>query len=107
MRIPAIRATVLAPLLALTTSVPATAQLPLEPGHIVVTCDLSFPSPYVLGIIDVRDPGCDPTAVLGMNWAPPMYHNEMPNPTGNPADEWTFANLGHAVAISDHGDPLA
>jgi len=90
----------------------ASAQFPLEPGMIVTTCDtfafgIPTPSPYVLGTIDVRDPDCEPAAQLGTNWLAPMYHNEMPNPTGDPLDEWTDTNLGHVfgLAIDDAAPP--
>jgi len=94
--------------------VAASAQappFPMEPGQIVATCDTvgvmgPLPEPYVLGIIDTRDPGCA-GAALGDKWQPLMYHNEMPNPTGDPADEWTDTNLGHifGVALDDAVPP--
>lgn len=82
----------------------AAAVFPMEEGEVVASCfadpDGANPQQYVVGIMDVRDPGCDPTAVKGENWMPPAYHNEMPNPTGDPADEWTRDNLGHVFGLA-------
>ena len=85
----------------------AQAALPIEPGEAVASCrswdgspPLPAPLPYVVGIIDIRDPDCAAGAALGTHWAAPMYHNEMPNPTGNPADEWTHTNLGQVFGIA-------
>lgn len=93
-------------------TLPATAGIfPLEPGEAVVSCgtvpSLTTPPFYVLGIVDVRNADCDPRATPGQHWPAPMYHNEMPNPTMNPADEWTKPNLGDifGVALDDLDPP--
>lgn len=72
---------------------------PLEPGEVAVTCGANQGQP-VVGLIDVRDPGCDPNAILGQNWAAPMYHNEMPNATLNTGDVWTVDNLGQVFGVT-------
>ena len=85
----------------------APAPFPIEPGEAVATCLAGIDSPYVVGVIDIRDPGCDPAAVPGDNWPAPMYHNAMPNPTRRASDEWTDANLGpvFGVALDDLSPP--
>jgi len=86
----------------LVTSAPtfARAPFPLQPGEAVVTCAPPTPGSFVMGVVDVRDPGCDPSAVLGDNWPAPSYHNELPNPTNNAADAWTSANVGIVFGIT-------
>ena len=91
-------------------TMPVQAQIfPLEPNMAVATCD-PRPAPagtdFNLGIIDIRDPICNaPGFPTGFdtgdieNWFAPMYHNEMPNPTNNAADEWTEANLGSIFGV--------
>lgn len=109
-------------LIAMTALIPAAmlplqAQVfPLQPNMAVATCD-PRPGPagtdFNLGIVDVRDPICNaPDLPTGLNtgdipnWFAPMYHNEMPNPTNNPADEWTEANLGSIFGLElDNADP--
>ena len=102
------------------TTQPAT--FPLEPGESVVTCKSGFvlvggvlvPMPYVVAVIDVRDPACNapgfglPTGDPSVNWLAPMYHNEAAlSPTGDPAHEWTDVNLGQVfgVALDDEPNP--
>ena len=91
----------------------ASAQLvlPLQPGQAVATCrdgnNGNAPAPYVVGVIDVRDPVCNAPG-LDQNWSAPMYHNEANlSPTGNPADEWTASNLGQVfgVALDNAANP--
>lgn len=87
--------------------VAARAPFPLVAGEAVVTCNpIDANSPFVLGLVDVRNPECDPLAVKGDNWPAPMYHNEQPNPTRNAADEWTDVNLGLVFGLTlDDADP--
>ena len=97
-------------LLAVTLSATSShAALPVQPGEAVVTSgssDITFDTDFVVRIFDVRDPGCDPRAQLGLPWPAPVYRNAMPNPTMNPADEWTVANLGDVFGIAiDDGTP--
>lgn len=81
----------------------------VPPGAAVVTCFSGYinnnpgqppdPSGPVVAVIDVRDP-LSKGAVLGRNYPAPMYHNLMPNPTHNPADQWIARNLGQVFGIT-------
>ena len=100
----------------------APATFPLEPGESVATCRSGFvfdgtmlvPMPFVVAVIDVRDPICNapgfgvPITDPTVNWLAPMYHNEATlSPTGDPAHEWTDVNLGQVfgVALDDAPNP--
>ena len=95
----------------------AQGVFPLEPNVAVATMRPQ-PSPadarFVLGTYDIRDPICDAPPFPSCNdccqgcvpnWFAPMYHNAMPNPTGNPGDEWTQANIGLVFGIALDNDP--
>ncbi len=79
------------------------AQL-VQPGFAVVTCEADDnggaidPDGYVVGIIDIRDPAGN-GATPGVNWAPPMNHNE-----ANPGQEWTHARLGTVYGVELDND---
>lgn len=91
---------------------------PLKPNVAVATMRPQ-PGPagttFVLRTYDIRDPVCDapphPTRCdrpgVGdiPNWLVPMYTNAMPNITGNPADEWTEANIGLVFGVALDNDP--
>ena len=75
--------------------------LPVDCEESVVTC-YSGQTPagvntngFVVGIIDVRNPVAS-GAVLGANWAAPMYHNE----NGGAANVWNAKNLGQVFGIT-------
>jgi hypothetical protein len=78
----------------------ANAQFPLQPGEIVATCySGSSPNGFVMGIIDVRNPGAQP---LGTNWPAPMFHNEFPVTTNT----WNRQNLGEVFGVClDNANP--
>ena len=97
----------------------AWAQIfPVPPNVAVATCQArSTPvgARFVVGVVDIRDPICNaPPFAVDLNtgsinnWLAPMYHNAMPNPTNNAADEWTAANLGgevYGIALDNDPDP--
>lgn len=89
----------------------APISLPLDPGLAVATCRSGnngvTSQPYVVGVMDVRDPVCDAPG-LNQHWPTDMYHNETAlSPTGSASDEWTSANLGEVfgVALDDGAAP--
>jgi len=93
--------------------VPSSARaqpFPILPGVSAATCapgaNGASLQPYVVGTVDIRDPMCLAPG-LDQHWPAPMYHNEMPNPTNDPADEWTVSNLGHVfgLALDDKAEP--
>lgn len=80
----------------------AGAPFPLQLGEAALTCASGFngatPQPFVVAILDIRDPDCNAPG-FDQHWPAPSYHNEMPNPTNNVADEWTTTNLGEVFGI--------
>ncbi len=100
-----------------TTVTQAQGVFPLEPDVAVATMrPRAAPAGarFVLGTYDIRDPICDapphPTCCnngVGCipNWFAPIYNNEWPNPTDDPADEWTQTNIGLVFGIALDNDP--
>ena len=90
---------------------------PLEPNVAVATMQprtTPVGARFVLGTYDVRNPVCDAPPFPACcqegcvpNWLAPIYNNEMPNPTNDPADEWTEANIGlvFGIALDNDGNP--
>ncbi len=80
----------------------------------VASCysDTLFPDPFVVGIVDLTEQcdaprGTPPGSPAGFE--PPMYHNEMPNPSFNSDDVWTIHNLGtvFGLALDNNGNIYA
>lgn len=92
-------------------------QLPLLPNQAVVTYSpFSNSNNFVVGIYDIRDPDCNgvpaPTCTNSSqnppcisNWPAAQYHNDMPNPTNNPADAWNSTNVGMVFGLELDNDP--
>jgi len=105
-------------ILALGIAEQAAAQIfPLEPNVAVGTME-PRPAPatatFVVRTYDIRDPICDSPGTATCcqlasgcvpNWNVPMYTNAMPNPTNDPLDEWTAANIGLVFGLALDNDP--
>lgn len=88
------------------------ATFPMKLGEAAATCFSGFKTPivgqfpplnptFVAGIVDVSDPKST-GGVPGVNWSPPMFHNEVSLQSGtpDPAQEWSAANLGQVFGLT-------
>lgn len=82
------------------TLFPAPAGIVAMTGADVGSNNLHF----VVQVLDTRNPNCLAPG-RDTRWEPPWSYNKMPNPTGDPADVWSSANLGEVFGIDFDDDP--
>ena len=87
------------------------ASLPVDPGESVITHFSGF-NGFSVTLVNTADPAGQGAPVGGAfpsaNWLAARYSNGFPgNPTNNPADAWTAANLGQVfgVVLDDASPP--
>ncbi len=87
------------------------ASLPVDPGESVIT-HFSGSTGFVVTLVNTANPAGQGAPLGGAspstNWLAPKYNNPFPgNPTNNPADAWTSANLGQVfgVVLDDASPP--